>query len=542
MTTTYPSPDMLARLSLAAEEMELRKQQRAPPDEADIEAWLQILFPTYVSGSFAPHHSELWEWVTALKVGIRPHPFVAIWPRGGAKSTSAELACCTVAARGTRRYALYVSETQDRADDHVQNVAAMLEEESFTAAYPEAGARALSRYGHSKGWRRNRIRTMSGFTVDAIGLDVAARGLKIEADRPDLFILDDLDNEQDSLAIIEKKLRTLTHAILAAGSSDAATLAVQNKVHAQSIFARLADGRADFLNDRIVSGPHPALKNAVAEERNGRYVIIQGEPTWDAMDLARCQQIMDDIGFTAFMVELQHKVSERKGGMYDHIKFAHCTWDDVPDLVRIVAWVDPAVTDTDQSDSQGIQVDGIAADGKIYRLYSYENRTSPQNAIEHALRKAVELGADTLGVETDQGGDTWRTVYEKAVERLEVLQPPVFAAAKAGAGHGSKAHRSSFMLADYERGNIIHVYGTHEILEDALKRFPKFKPYDLVDAAYWAWYDVRRGSFGLPDQVASPGRMGRRRNQQQYPEDEWSGGSGNGSRLSGRPLRSGRRR
>jgi phage terminase large subunit-like protein len=73
---------------------------------------------------------------------------------------------------------------------------------------------------------------------------------------------------------------------------------------------------------------------------------------------------------------------------------------------------------------------------------------------------------------------------------------PRFKSAKAGAGHGSKTHRASQMLADYERGRIVHVTGTHRTLERALKRFPVKKPYDLVDASYWAWQDLM-GRSGL---------------------------------------------
>jgi hypothetical protein len=48
--------------------------------------------------------------------------------------------------------------------------------------------RELNKYGSSKGWRRNQIRTSDGFKVDAIGLDTAARGFKIDEDRPDFIV------------------------------------------------------------------------------------------------------------------------------------------------------------------------------------------------------------------------------------------------------------------------------------------------------------------------------------------------------------------
>src|SRR5918911_3063096 len=78
--------------------------------EADWRIWLLTLLPEYVSDPrgqpvpFAAHHAAFWAWVWAIQRGSRPRPFVAIWPRGGAKSTSAELACVALGARQARRY------------------------------------------------------------------------------------------------------------------------------------------------------------------------------------------------------------------------------------------------------------------------------------------------------------------------------------------------------------------------------------------------------------------------------------------------------
>lgn len=431
-----------------------------------------------------------------MRAGERSRPFVGIWPRGFGKSTSVELACAAVAAHETRRYALYICESQDQADDHIANVGGMLESRRFSEAYPGAGERRLNKYGSSRGWRRNRLRTASGFTLDAIGLDVAARGVKLDEARPDLLIFDDLDGKLDTAATTEKKLATLTHTLLPAASDAPAVLAIQNLVIPDGIFSRLADGRADFLADRIVSGPHPAIRNLTVEQRDGRTVVTGGEPTWPAMGLDVAQAQIDEMGITAYRAEKQHDVEAPAGGMFDHLVWRHCTWDQLPDLVRTTVWVDPAVTDTDQSDSHGIQGDGIDANGTIYRLYSWEARTSPRDSLQRAILKAVEIGADHVGVETDQGGDTWRDTYEAAVKELKDAgkipgRVPAFRQAKAGAGHGPKTERASKMLADYERGQIVHVVGTHETLERALRRFPKTKPLDLTDAAYWSWRDLR---------------------------------------------------
>lgn len=475
----------------------VRQREAIIASEDDWRAWLGLVFTGYVDRGFAPYHAEFWGWVWSLKLGDRARPFVGIWARGFGKSTSVELACAAVTARRSRKYALYVCETQEQADDHVSNVAGMIESPAFAAAYPDAAARKVGKYGNVRGWRRNRLRTGSGFTLDAIGLDTAARGVKMDEDRPDLLIFDDLDGKFDGPATTEKKITTLTHTLIPAESDAPAVLGAQNLVIPDGIFARLADGRADFLADRIVSGPHPAIANLVIEQRDGRATIVDGEPTWPTMGIAVCQTMLDDMGLTAFLAEAQHQVDAPAGGMFNHLEFQHCRWDEVPDLVRVVVWVDPAVTNTDQSDSMGIQVDGIAANDDIYRLRSWEDRTSPEDALRRAILWAVEFGADTVGVETDQGGDTWQSVYEAAAQRLvdegriRSDQVPVFVQAKAGAGHGPKAHRASQMLADYERAVIVHVLGTHGVLERALRRFPKTKPFDLTDAAFWGWHDLR---------------------------------------------------
>jgi len=379
-------------------------------------------------------------------------------------------------------------ETQEQADDHITNIAGLLESDLVNIAYPELGQRLVSKFGSAKGWRRNRIRASTGFTIDAMGLDSAARGVKLENQRPDFMVFDDLDSELDSDLSTHKKIKTITRKLLPAGSQDCAVLMIQNLVHEDSIFARLVDGRADFLMDRIISGPIPAIFGMKYEERDGKFVIVGGTASWEnSMSVGSCQQVMNDIGLTAFLAEFQHQTQPPEGDIFNHIAFARCTHAELPVFKRVTVWVDPAVTTTDRSDSMGIQCDALGTNGRFYRLYSWETRATPLTAIEKALKVALRWGADTVGVETDQGGDTWEVVYHQACEnmRKEGLldgSAPRFKHAKASTGHGSKIARAERMLVDYERGKFVHLEGTHHVLEQALKRFPRVKPYDLVDA------------------------------------------------------------
>lgn len=293
-----------------------------PPDD-DPERWLRALFPTYVSDRvgtgipLAAHHVAFWDWVWKIRAGERPPPFVAVWPRGGGKSTGAELACVAVGYRRTRRYVLYVSSTQQQADDHVANVAGLLESQKLAECDRLLAERSLGKYGNSRGWRRNRLRTAAGFTVDALGLDTAARGVKLDEMRPDLIVLDDIDDTVDSQETIAKKVTNITQKLLPAGSSDLATLAVQNLVRYDGVFARLAnvaDKPGDFLADRIISGPHPALVGAEFEKQpDGTWLIVRGVPTWAGQSVEVCQQQLNDIGIRAFRSEMQHERTPPEG-------------------------------------------------------------------------------------------------------------------------------------------------------------------------------------------------------------------------------------
>lgn len=511
------NPAEVRRYRLAVEQLVL--ECRGP------QAWLRELFPAHFSGPFAPFHDEFWQWVWRVTPGVRPDAFVGIWFRNAGKSSATEAAVAALGARGRRRYMLYCADSQDRADDHVTNVALLLEDERLAKLYPSFARRKLGKYGPQRGWRRNRLWTETGFTIDALGLDRAVRGVKLEDRRPDGLVFDDIDKALDTEGTIRRHVTTITRDILPAGSTDVAVMAVQNLVHPEGVFARLADlvpeGAAfsELLTRRVVSGPIPAAEGLVIERRDDpsrpgrtRATIVAGRPTWERNDLGTLQAALDDFGETAFLAEYQHKVDQLEGAMFENVlPLVRRVFVSGPDratdadgidglhelvarLDRTTVWCDPAVTDKDSSDSYGVQADGIDSEGTIWRLRSWEQRSSPRATLGLAIRWAYELGSGHVGVETDQGGDTWYDVYDRSLGEvldeepsLRGLPVPIMLEEKAGTGHGPKQERGARMLADYERPGppIVHVYGYPDdstALDEALGRVFIRKPFDLADA------------------------------------------------------------
>lgn len=305
----------------AAKDLAIGGHSQGEPAPEGWREWLWTLFPQYVSHGFAEHHEELWEWESGITKDSSPDPFVAIWARGGGKSTGAELAVTRLGVTGRRKYVLYVRETQDKADTSVANIARMLESNAVERHYPQHAQRDVGKFGNSRGWRRERLMTAGGFTVDALGLDTASRGVKIDEQRPDLIVLDDVDAKHDTLATTLRKIATITTSILPAGSSNVAVLAIQNLIIADGFFTRMVDGRADYLARRVVSGPHPAIIDfsweyeEQGEGRPRRAVITAGTPTWEGQNLAVCQHQIDTWGLHSFIQEAQHEVQDKREGL-----------------------------------------------------------------------------------------------------------------------------------------------------------------------------------------------------------------------------------
>lgn len=273
--------------------------------------WLAALFPATYSGPLAPYHAEFWEWLWSVRKGEPSAPYVAVWPRGWAKSTNGETGVVALGARGYR-YALYVCGTQSQADDHVTSISERMVSPAVARSYSDLAAarvQVIAERSRQLGWRRNRVWTAGGFVVDALGLDKAIRGAKLLDDRPDLIVLDDIDEASDSPETIQRKIAAVTTKILPAAAPNVCVMVLQNLVHRNGVVARLVDGRADFLAQRIVSGPHPAIEGMEWEGSGKDAVIVAGEPTWAVMDLAACQAKIGLFGLSAFRAECQHEVA-----------------------------------------------------------------------------------------------------------------------------------------------------------------------------------------------------------------------------------------
>jgi predicted phage terminase large subunit-like protein len=349
------------------------------------EEFLRTFFPFVASKPLGARHHRLWQWGERLEPGVKPPARIDPWPRGGAKTTTSELLVVKVGCKLSRRFVLLVGASQKSVNRRVQ---------SISAYFGSIGiGRALNEYGISKGWSAEVLRTSHGFNVVGVGLDAASRGIKLEQFRPDWIIVDDIDDQEDSPAVVGKKESLIQNSILPTGSADAAVLVLQNLIHENGVVSRLYDGSAKYLLNREVITLEPAIvgletESVKTEAGNSVYRITAGTPTWEGQDLATCEAQINEWGLDTFLREAQHKVYGTAGYFFDDGAFEICEPEDVPRLIKLVRAWDLAATQGGGDWTVGVLM-GRAPNGRAYVLDVFRDQISPEK-VEAAVRRLAD--------------------------------------------------------------------------------------------------------------------------------------------------------
>ncbi|AWN47153.1 ATP-binding protein [Methylobacterium terrae] len=153
------------------------------------------------------------------------------------------------------------------------------------------------------------------------------------------------------------------------------------------------------------------------------------------------------------------------------------------DLRRIVVAIDPAVTNTENSDETGIIVAGLDAAGHVYVLDDLTARLGPLDWARLAVAAYRRHQADRIVAEVNNGGE----LVSATVRMVDAAVP--FREVRASRG---KAVRAEPVSALYEQHKVHHV-GSFTALEDQMCAFTAdfnrstagYSP-DRVDALVWA--------------------------------------------------------
>lgn len=192
-----------------------------------------FLFERFDSPKKTPRfHKELWE------LCCDKNPYVAVAaPRGHAKSSAGTLAFTLASVCfGFRDFVLIVSATEKQAIDHLQDIKVQLEEN-------EALREAFQIHGLSKDNEAEVICHVGDrvFKIVAKGASQKLRGIKWRNKRPNLVMVDDLEDDE---AVRSKEQRDklahwFTSALLPSGGDECLFRVFGTLLHADSLLAGL---------------------------------------------------------------------------------------------------------------------------------------------------------------------------------------------------------------------------------------------------------------------------------------------------------------
>ena len=148
------------------------------------------------------------------------------------------------------------------------------------------------------------------------------------------------------------------------------------------------------------------------------------------------------------------------GAIWDRVTIHQGRRSDAPAMKRIVVSVDPAVSNTPNSDEHGITVEGLGVDNRGYVLADASMKGSPTQWATRAVGMLDEWDADCIVAEINQGGDMVEHTIHTVRPGVKVKQ------VRAVKG---KYIRAEPIASLYGRGVISHV-GTFNELEDQMCR------------------------------------------------------------------------
>lgn len=157
-----------------------------------------------------------------------------------------------------------------------------------------------------------------------------------------------------------------------------------------------------------------------------------------------------------------------------------------PEMQRVIVAIDPAATNTMQSDETGIGAAGLGVDGNYYVLEDVSGRYTPDGWATAAWKLYTRLEADRIVGEVNNGGDmieyTLRTINNNI-------------SYKAVHASRSKQARAEPIAALYEQNKVHHV-GMFTDMEDQMCTWEPLsgdKSPDRIDWLVWALTELSSG-------------------------------------------------
>lgn len=466
------------------------------------EYWDRHYFPHYGKAEPSELHSYLYKRLPQIVNSPGGQRDALAAPRGEAKSTKISMSFVLwTVVTGIKWYPVIIMDAFEQAAEMLEAIKAELEANPrLLSDFPEAT-------GQGKVWRAGVIVTKNGRKIEAFGSAKKIRGRRHGAHRPDLAVMDDIENDENvtTPAQRDKLQRFVTASVLNLGPPDDSmdAILVGTVLHYDSVLARFLRNPLwnrkvfkaiiqwpdnmvlwDQFEELLLSAETPQEGESAAMtfyEQNRTDMDRGAKVSWPALrPLVKLMLRRAREGHPAFDSEQQNDPTAGDDAPFaNSIRF----W-----VNRIAEWVfygacDPSLGLKGNSrDPSAIAVGGYQRTTGILDVVEAKiKKRTPDRIISDIIEMQREYCCIVWGIETVQFQEFLRQIL---VQRSSEAQVPVPA-------RGLKPISDKLLriesIQPHMHNGLIRLHSSQQTLIDQFRHFPKADHDDGPDVVQMLW-------------------------------------------------------
>lgn len=383
------------------------------------------------------------------------------------------------AAHGHRKFAAAFADSTGQGETHLSTFKRELENnDRLREDFPDLCTPARRRQsGTTVADRQGMLHTKAGFVFAARGIDSSNLGLKVNEQRPDLILLDDVEPDESNYSAYQakKRLSTIIEAILPMNLRAivvlVGTVTMPGSIVHQLVRAAAGEPPEDWIVEEKFTAHH--ARPIVTRDDGSERSIWPAKWPMDFLNTIRKTR--------SYKKNFDNDPAGADGGYWTADDFRYGNLEGV---TAQVLSIDPAVTTKKTSDYTGLAVVGYAParvdrDGERPRQIpsrcvvegAWEVRLVGEELRRHVLKLLEQWPrVRVVLVEVNQGGEHWHSILHDLPVPIRTVHQTV-----------KKEVRAANVLNYYQRGRVLHAKPLPR-LEAQMAAFPKAPHDDLVDS------------------------------------------------------------
>lgn len=480
-------------------------EYRQSRSQTDFRFFCHQYFPHYVKTGESEFHKFVYEELPAIIDANEGSKEAIAAPRGEAKSTLlTQLSVLWCICTKRKHFVVIVMDSFDQSLMMLEAIKAELE------ANPRLRMDYAKAFGEGRVWQAGKVVTRNNVMVQTFGSGKRMRGLRHGAHRPDLVILDDIENDENVRSKTQRdKLHDwLNKTVLKLGSADGSmdVIYLGTILHYDSVLNRTLKNpiwRSHHFK-ALIEWPdrrdlwdlwEEKLRNEGLEASNAYYkkrkklMDAGSKVSWpEARDLLTLMLIRAD-NHRAFETEMQNDPASDEHAPFKEIQF----WVHTSQWV-FYGSVDPSLgRKNKQRDPSAILVGGWdKSNNRLDVVEADVARKLPSLIINRVIDLQRDYSCVMWAVESVQFQEFMRT--ELIARSIEAGVP---VSAKAVIPNTDKDLRIQSLQPYVENGNI-RLHQSQTVAMEQLRHYPEADHDDFPDALEMLWTLATSNAAGIP--------------------------------------------